>query len=1626
MASITPLSLEETKKKKEDEDVGFFESAFAGIATGLWNIPKGIFSLGAELVDLLGDTNSAKGVEEWFDEVNPFDDEAEARTVGKITQALTQIGIPAVKGFQIGSQLAARALAAKKAGKHMSLSVMGKKIMAPSIGTTTGGVIGAGVGEAVVSDEEIGTFGDMLQGTSLEPLAVTMMDKSTDKEGRQDAYRRLKNRLKFGTEGALFNVALIGAGKGIKNLGKATGITEYSKNSFGRAWQKWGPEGGFRVNETADKNIYEGKLFTESKLKSINRAIETEVDRLNAPMDSIKNTIYDESILPEVQKIRGGSFKEIKETSGKDALKRNFNEILNPADASSVNNMLKPEVKKKAIQTLDLLKQFDAMDSAFIAGQAERNPAIFRKALQKLRSKYVNRQRSEARREFLQDKLRAAGAITDAPGREGPTLIRGEDGRVIKILPNDPNRPTRRIDKSIALKREIKEAYQTEVDDLALLGGRDNFKILAKDALNNMEVLEQVAKFQGKITPEAQLAAQKKAFEAVVKLKDEVMGGGIFKETDYRVTPALQKNLDVVKKYGGETTANTIQDQLIKVRMGVDNMSALLYGKPGDRQLTRSIGKNFGKYLTSIYRTQEGKNLTGLKILDQYKVLDEEIVRAKNKYVDQTIINRREEFVNNKKIQLGRPATLSEISAFEEQALKEVLQPNGKAFARLLDEAEMVVEARAKQLNNSYDPSEVSKSNLTKKELQGVKIRGNVLERKVLKPWEEEVYGISRDPTLTTIATTNKLANVNYTIDFLNQIARQGSGIKGFVKTESQIADDILNKEKLGGKGTEEDVLALRESLSNSDSGMNELRKIEYQAKIDAADPLKYKKYISDTNKIPTALDNKYIQTPQFDPLLGVRNNWLNSTGNIGMFYKLAILGPKAGSQITKTILSPLTHVRNLLSAGAFVAANGAFFPSYGDFKMLMPETFGGQNVFKQAYGLTGRRVLGTMTDADELLYQRLLAVGVTDSQVQAGEMKRLIRDMISDPAGVERSLGDRLPANLKNKTLGQLKKIYAKTQDAYVAEDDFWKIINWSLERNRYSGIVKNLGINKDNIKTLLYADPLSSEYKSVIKGLGDSGEATAKYFRNIAPRESYIKGAVNSEGMMENFLDEVAGNLTRNQVPNYAYIGRTGQALRMSPFGNFIAFPLEIMRTGHNIFEQSLKEINSGVPGLQGLGYKRLISFGTTVGGVPYGLTELFKVKNDVTDDEMQALRKFVPEWSKNSTLLPMGRDEEGNLKYVDFSYSNAYDTLIRPFNAIMNSLGRGEKDPNSLKAALGEGITESMVEILKPYASESIFTEALIDSTFRKGVGSRGKRIWSNEDETMVKMAKGIMHVAESFKPGSYNQLVRMGRAAQGKTDEYGQMYNLQDELSSLYGMREITSDPLRSLRYMTTDFGSKLKTDNNLFIGPLLKGGRVSPQNVIQKYKYSQSRKFQTVKEMYQNIEAARTLGVSESKIRQNVTRKGIDKETTQNLFRGIYTPQLPNKFFVDKMQEITRDLNTKEGLDIPNPYREALPAIRQIIINNRRINLTEESSNFYGGLEIEEPIQTQQSIQPLQLNNNPTNITQAQPVALNSRSNIASNNNVSPLTNLTSTEEALLSPGDQIIRQRQRERQRGTA
>ena len=129
-------------------------------------------------------------------------------------------------------------------------------------------------------------------------------------------------------------------------------------------------------------------------------------------------------------------------------------------------------------------------------------------------------------------------------------------------------------------------------------------------------------------------------------------------------------------------------------------------------------------------------------------------------------------------------------------------------------------------------------------------------------------------------------------------------------------------------------------------------------------------------------------------------------------------------------------------------------------------------------------------------------------------------------------------------------------------------------------------MNVNQDNFKQVL------------------AGDSTASNFLNkIVQRRQYVFGAPNNQEGFSNLLDEIAGSLTRNNVPNYGYVGRTARALRQSPFGNFIAFPLEIMRTGNNVYTTAIDEITSGIgkgtldnpeiPGLMKLGLKRLFSF-------------------------------------------------------------------------------------------------------------------------------------------------------------------------------------------------------------------------------------------------------------------------------------------------------------------------------------------------------------------------------------------------------------------------------------------------
>ena len=77
---------------------------------------------------------------------------------------------------------------------------------------------------------------------------------------------------------------------------------------------------------------------------------------------------------------------------------------------------------------------------------------------------------------------------------------------------------------------------------------------------------------------------------------------------------------------------------------------------------------------------------------------------------------------------------------------------------------------------------------------------------------------------------------------------------------------------------------------------------------------------------------------------------------------------------------------------------------------------------------------------------------------------------------------------------------------------------------------------------------------------------------------------------------------------------------------------------------------------------------------------------------------------------------KDENGDFKYVDFSHANAYDTLIRPLQTVVNAVADGQAEDGIMDDFM-KGMFTSMKEFGEPFISESIWTEAAFDVLYER---------------------------------------------------------------------------------------------------------------------------------------------------------------------------------------------------------------------------------------------------------------------------------------------------------------------
>ena len=612
----------------------------------------------------------------------------------------------------------------------------------------------------------------------------------------------------------------------------------------------------------------------------------------------------------------------------------------------------------------------------------------------------------------------------------------------------------------------------------------------------------------------------------------------------------------------------------------------------------------------------------------------------------------------------------------------------------------------------------------------------------------------------------------------------------------------------------------------------------------------------------------------------------INSKNSLGKLYNSLVLYPKATSQIAKTILSPVTHMRNFVSAGAFATANG-----------IIPDPA----AIKQAYQALQTPLKGTRMQND--LYQKLLRLGVVNSNVRLGDLSRLMED-VNFGATMTSDKGLRLLA----KPLSKLKSV---SQDLYTAEDDFWKIASWAMETKRLEKAYESIGVT----------------------------------------RGQFFKRADGTEvRLTQDFLEKEAADIVKNNIPNYDYVSDFVKSLRALPIGNFVSFPAEIARTGTNIVRRALREINEEVivngktyKPFQSIGYTRLFGFGLTTTAVPVGTAAAFSAIYNITEEEREAIRRYAAQWSKNSTLLPI-RTDDGDFKYIDFSHANAYDTLLRPIQSVINAIADGRTDEDGIMDDFAKGMFTAMSEFGQPFISESIWTEAVLDIIARGGRTREGFQVYNPEDTAGDKNYKIMQHLVKAQMPFSFNQLKRLDQSIEkidvitkGKFDEYGQEFEFGDEFQGLFGFRAVNVNPERTLRYKVADYQRGARDSRSLFTRVTLKGGPVEPREVVDAYINANRALFNVKKDLKLDMDAARTLNVSESGFNSATDRiSNIEKNAIDNnVFRPISISLDVRNAFAENAAKIGE----------ADPFEEAASTISQIQDELASISLEEPELPF---------------------------------------------------------------------------------
>ena len=507
-----------------------------------------------------------------------------------------------------------------------------------------------------------------------------------------------------------------------------------------------------------------------------------------------------------------------------------------------------------------------------------------------------------------------------------------------------------------------------------------------------------------------------------------------------------------------------------------------------------------------------------------------------------------------------------------------------------------------------------------------------------------------------------------------------------------------------------------------------------------------------------------------------------------------------------------------------------------------------------------GNDLFGVTDEKRRERYRRMVELGVVNYGFEVE-----IEDMIRQ-SGADETLGSFLTrvGRISRDTSSLTQKVIGKTQQMYSFEDDVFKVIAFEIEAGR-----------------LKKAYPL----------------------------------------MKDDEIEAMAAEIVGQTMPNYEMVPEAVLALRRLPIvGTFPSHTAEMIRTTIGRIRLARSEMSDSNPEIQKAGRNRMMGLAIML-SLPSIAAIAFKSLSGISDEEEEAIRRMLPFWNRNSTLL-FQRGENGEIKFTDYGYVDPFVYFRKPIIALF--AGR--------HSDVDKAILESLEQIFQPFIGQEVFFGAAYEAVRNKDMN--GRAIVEPGTSTFDQAGQLLTHVLSGIEPGFIGQGIDFVRAATGQVNDYGRRYSLANSiLTHATGFKTETISPMQSFLFKLAEFNRLDRELGSRYRASIRTAKGVDEDYLIEAVGHYNGARQNLQKDLLSLVGGMRALGYSDRQIRQGMSFGAVSRDLTESLlegeFRNYDVPTTALESAVERFQFTNREVPFGEPGELEERIRILMEATEDL-------------------------------------------------------------------------------------------------